>query len=369
MIRVLQPTSPLYVNPLPQLRSRQCLFPSMVELEGGTLLAAFSIGEALESVDSLTHVSASTDGGRTWSLPRPIFPEFQKIPRSDSLKLTALGGGRVAALGYAFNRPDPSLPLGNPENGGMLDDLMLWSLSEDGGRNFAPFKEIPCAWGPHVEASAPVTVLQDGSWISPIAPFPDWNGKIHGRNCGRVLRSYNRGESWNDDVVCMAFPGDGVTCYEQRLCQLASGAILVIGWNEALGGGRLMENHYTVSLDNGLSFSDPMPTGVRGQTASVCALEGERLLSLHSLRRDTERPGIYACLIDFSDRTWKVLEQTLVWEPDTPVRRNDQVAEIFAYLKFGQPGAMRLRNGDVMMTHWAVEEGQYRCFVTRLRVG
>jgi len=368
MIRVLESARPVYVNPLPQLKSRQCYFPSLIELEDGALLASFTIGEAMESVDCLTHLSRSEDGGRTWSRPWPIFPEFRGIPRSETLKITALGGSRIAALGYAFDRPDPSLPVGNPETGGLLDDMVFWAVSEDAGRTWSEPGDIQCAWGPHVEASAPLTVLQDGSWIAPITGFPAWDGTMRARNCGRVIRSFDLGKTWNDETVCMAFPGDRITCYEQRLCQLASGAIVVIGWNENPEGGRLLPNHFTASFDNGLTFAAPRSTGIGGQTASVCALGGERLLSLHAVRRDTDRPGVYACEVDFSEGVWKILDQRPVWEPNAPVLRDKSTAEIFAYMKFGQPGALRLRSGEVMMIHWAEENGQCRCLTTRLAI-
>ena len=63
----------IYDNPLPQLRSRQSAFPFLCACGDGTLLAAHSIGEAFESVDAASHLSRSSDGGRTWSVPKRMF--------------------------------------------------------------------------------------------------------------------------------------------------------------------------------------------------------------------------------------------------------------------------------------------------------
>ena len=49
---------------------------------------------------------------------------------------------------------------------------------------------------------------------------------------GRLLRSYAQGKTWNDDVICMHFDDENITCYKQRMCQLDDGRIVVIGWNE-----------------------------------------------------------------------------------------------------------------------------------------
>ena len=41
-------------------------------------------------------------------------------------------------------------------------------------------------------------------------------------------------------------------------------------------------------------------------------------------------------------------------------------AEIFSFLKFGQPGAILLSDGDVLMSHWYADQGQYKTVATRI---
>lgn len=362
-------SSVIYENPLPQLRSRQSCFPFLCERSDGAILAAHVIGEAFESVDATTCLSVSTDGGKTWSGPRAMFQK-PVLPRpvSDCCKVTALPDGRLIALGYAYYRDNPDLPLGNAETGGLLDDFVFFSLSGDGGDTWSPMQEISCAWGPHVEASAPLTVLQDGSWATPITGFPAWDGKMTAPLCGRLLRSHDQGRTWNDNAVCMSFDHRPVTCYEQRMCQLDSGTLVVIGWNEDTVTGERLNNHFTYSTDNGKTWSDPLPTGIQGQASSVCALGGERLLALHAVRRDTDRPGIYACVVDFSGKRWTITDQAIVWEPAVPMVKDTHLAEIFSFLKFGQPGAILLKDGSLLMSHWYAQEGQYKTVATRIEL-
>ena len=144
------------------------------------------------------------------------------------------------------------------------------------------------------------------------------------------------------------------------MCQLDSGTIISIAWNEDLITGERMPNHYTVSYDNGQSFSSPISTGICGQASSLCALGGEKFLSLHAVRRDTDQPGIYGYVIDFSEKTWNVVDDFLIWKPAFPIVRDQKMADIFAFLKFGQPSAIRLQSGDLLMTHWYCENGVYR---------
>lgn len=351
----------IYENPLPQLHSRQSTFPSLLQLPNGDILASHCIGEAFESVDGKTHLSISRDGGRSFDLLGPMFTERESLADySESCKLTLLPDQRLCALGYAYNREDPSLPLGNPRTGGLLEDVVFLSYSQDWGRSWTAWQTVACSWGPHVEASAPLTVLTDGSWVSPITGFPDWEGRATGRLCGRLLRSDDQGVSWSDEALCMAFPENDVTCYEQRLCQLDSGALVCIGWNEHVHSGQRLPNHFTLSVDGGRSFSAPRSTGIMGQAASVCALGGERLLALHALRRDTEAPGVYAYVVDLSKERWDIVDEVLLWAPEAPVRRDKSMADIFAFLRFGQPSAILLADGRVLCCFWFQEDGQYK---------
>lgn len=359
----------IYENPLPQLKSRQCLFPSLCELDDGALAASFVMGEAMESVDSVTHMALSFDRGASWSQPKMLFPEHQagSVPISDCAKVSNIGAGRLMALGYAFERPNPGLPLGNPETGGLLDDYVFSAISHDGGASWRDYQKIPLGWGPHTEASAPATRLASGDIISPVTCFPPWDSSIAPVYEGHTIMSGDGGLKWREGPVCMSFGGRKITCYEQRLCQLSSGAIVVIAWNENTESGERLQNHYTVSTDGGAHFSDPAPTGIMGQAASVCALGGDRLLSLNAVRRDTDRPGIYGYLVDLSRGSFDIVSGGLLWEPEI-MKRSAHMADIFAYLKFGQPSAIRLSDGSIIMTFWHEDMGQYKCFTAEIEL-
>lgn len=357
----------IFENPLPQLRALGSAFPGLCLLPDGKLLAAHQMGQAFESVDGTTYLSESTDGGQSWSAPRRVFDkESEKIPLTDMAKPTLLADGRVALFGYQYFRPNPELPIGNPETGGLLEDEIFISLSADGGKSFGERVHVPCAWGYSAEASAPIYVLQDGSWASPITGFARWDGTPSGRNCGRLLRSFDEGKTWNDDVICTAFEGDKVSCFEQRMCQLDDGTLVVVSWNENMENGERYNNHVTISTDNGKSFSAPIDTGVRGQATSLLALGGNRVLSLHAVRRDTDAPGIYAAISEVVDGAWHLQSIERVWAPATPIVKDTKMAEIFSFLKFGQPSAIRLPDGNLLMTHWEAKDGVYRTMVTKL---
>ncbi len=196
----------IYENKLPQLCSRQAVFPFLTKCRNNRLAAVYVVGEAFESVDQTSYISFSDDNGATWSDPKKLFDKSDvKIPYSDCCKASLLPDGKLLAIGYAFYREDTKKPIGNPETGGLLDDFVFYSISDNNGITWSKPKEIKCVWGNHVEASAPPLVLSNGTIITPITGFPDWDGNITGETCGRALISYDNANTWNDDTICMNF--------------------------------------------------------------------------------------------------------------------------------------------------------------------
>lgn len=361
-------SSVIYENPLPQLRSRQSLFPGICILENGDIFATHQIGEAFESVDGSTYISVSSDGGKSFSPSRAAFGSVDGIPMTDNGKPTLLPDGRVAIFGYEFYREDPELPIGNPETGGLLPDEVYVSFSDDGGKSFGERQRIKTSFGNGTEASAPLTVLSDGSIASPITGFADWKGDMKHRNCGRLLRSYDGCRSFEDSVICTAFEGDEISCFEQRMCQTKNGTIAVISWNENFKTGERMNNHITISTDNGKSFSPPIDTGIHGQASSLIPLDEDRVMSLHAVRRDTDEPGIYCAVADISGGSWKLQSVERIWEPSVPVIKDERMADIFSYLKFGQPSGVITDDGRLLLVHWEYKDGQHRTVLTAYEI-
>jgi hypothetical protein len=121
-----------------------------------------------------------------------------------------------------------------------------------------------------------------------------------------------------------------------------------------------MNNHITISTDNGKSFCKPIDTGIHGQASSIVALGGDKVMTIHAVRRDTREPGIYAALADLSGGKWKLESIERIWAPDTPVTKDMHMADIFAYMKFGQPSGIITDDGKFLLFHWECKNGQYR---------
>lgn len=346
----------IYGSNAPKAGDKSSYMPYFCELDDGTLLVATSIGSCFDSPDSKTFILRSTDGGRTYAVPAKCPFDFsdEAYPTEGSMKVASVGGDHVVAIGYGFVRNHGDAGPANVETNGLLDCPAFFAESFDGGRTFTKARRVDSVWGPHVEASAPLTMLPNGDYITPIAAMQDWEGNFTAPLCGRLLRSTDGGKTWNDDTVIMDF-GPDTTCWEQRICVTDSGKIVDIAWVENLKTGELHNNQAAISEDGGKTFGAPIDTGVRGQASGICALGGERVLTLHSMRRHVERFGVQACIVNLENGKWEVEHSEYIWEPQFAMTQTTGNLGVFSMLRFGQPSAVRLHDGTILYTQWLME--------------
>jgi sialidase-1 len=351
----------IYDNPIPSLKSRHAFFPGLERLPNGDILAMYPIGEAFESADTQLYISRSTDNGGTWSKPQLIHPRYKK--GLGSMKPTLLDDGSLVAIGYQFHQADPEV-LGNPETGGLPPGKNIISFSTDGGITWTPIKTLKHNRPEVFEFSGPAIQLRSGDVIGIGTAMPMWDGTKPSGHVGIMIRSKNRGKTWNDKTVYWNHPT--ISPYEARLCQMADGRVVAIVWALEDKTGKCHNNHVVVSHDDGQTWSNPIDTGVSAQASNVVALSGDRLLSIHA-HRQTEPVGVFVRIVDFSGDRWRVNTEASVWDRAAAFRVTG-FKDMGVNLKFGQPALLPLGNGEYLAYHWAIENGQGRILSHRIRV-
>ncbi len=347
----------IYRNPLPQLRSRRAYFPGVTPLSGGGFLASFTLGEAMESVDQTTALSVGDAEGKSWKEAGFLIREENRGTRSDSAKVTALPGGRRIALGYRFDRSQPENPIGNPQTGGLLPNEVFFCEQENETADWSAPRGVRTSFQGPVEASAPLTALGSGAWVSPIANFLDWQGDAREALQGRLLRSDDEGRTWSDQATTLRFPGGRTAVWEQRLCEYEKGRLCVVAWVEDLKTGKAKNNHVALSADDGHSFMDPLDTGINGQATGIVSLGGGLVMTLHAMRKGTEQPGLMAVTADLGGQSWKELGRELIWRAPA-YRPNVALPGVFSAVRFGQPSAVSMGAGKYLVSFWREEDGE-----------
>ena len=281
-----------------------------------------------------------------------------------SLKPTLLHDGSLVATGYGFYRDDPEV-LANPETGGLPKGPNLVSFSDDDGRTWSLPETIPLSRPEILETSGPCIQLQNGDLIATGATFPLWDGSHPSGRIGVVIRSKDNGRTWDDKTRFYKSPNGNISAYETRSCQMPDGRIVIMIWSLDEVTGKNLTNHVVVSHDNGMTWSQPIDTGVPGQASNVISLKDNLLVSIHCYREG--KVGLYVNIVDFADDKWQILATEKIWSKASS-RHIGNLLDMGKGLKFGQPSLLPMDNGEFLATHWAVEDCLGKILTHRIRI-
>ena len=353
----------IYDNPIPTLRSRHGFFPGIARTRSGDLVALVSVGEAFESNDHQVHVIRSADRGGSWVMEGPL---HRKAKRGlGSLKPTLLDDGTLMAIGYAFYRDNPDV-LVNEQTGGLPPGDNLVTFSSDDGRTWSLPARMELSRPEMLELAGPCIQLRgSGDLLALASPLTRWDGTRPSGNVGIVVRSKNRGTTWNDKAVYFDHPS--ITPLEARLCQLDDGRIIGIIWALDEKRGVALNNHVVVSRDEGKTWSSPLDIGIAAQASNLLPLHGNRLLSVHA-HRESEPIGVIVRLCELTDDDrWTTFTELNLWDR-AAAKRVTSFGDMGTNLKFGQPAIIALGDGEYLVYHWAIENGQGRVLGHRIRL-
>lgn len=340
----------IYANPEPLLVSRQAVFPGVVALPNGDLMAMFSIGQAFDAADMRAVVSRSTDGGQTWDAPRPLHDEVELA--SESFKPAVLPDGRILAAGYVFERPDMLTPIVDSETMALLPLRNRWSVSDDHGQTWSRPAKFSVEGAP-LELSGPAIVLPSGRVLAAAAPF---HLGTEGHE-GWIIASDDGGINWWRLSVFYRSPNGRIAPWECRLCHMGAGRVAVIFWAYDTAQQVNLDNHIVLSDDDGQTFGPTIATGIMGQASNIMAWDPSRVLSIHCHRANPVSLTVRLLRLD-AGRV-DVEAEFSIFGANQGASATDGIVNQFASLRFGQPGLVRLGLDRVLATCWAVENCQH----------
>lgn len=343
----------LFANPAPLLVSRQALFPGVIRLADGRLLALLSIGQAFDAADMRSFTSFSDDDGLTWSPPQRLHHGEAVPEEQESFKPLQLRDGRVLATGYVFERPDPLQPIVDPVTLALPKLVPKLTISTDGARSWSRPVAIRIEGEPPLEMSGPATQLPSGRIIAATSPF-------HLRPTGHsgwIVASDDSGANWFKLSEFYSTPGEDIHAWECRLAAWGEGRVAVLWWAYDHTSGLNLNNHIAFSSDDGRSFGPGVDTGVPGQSSSLIHLEGETLLTIHAQReRDA---GLVVRRVNVAGDRFEIEEELELFADPAMGSTTADMKQQFGDLKFGQPSLLRLNATELLAYCWAFENHQY----------
>ncbi|MBM4067461.1 MAG: exo-alpha-sialidase [Planctomycetes bacterium] len=361
----IQDQGVVYRNPKPHLRAIHAWHPSLVLLDDGSLLAGFDLGQAVEALDYRTYLSRSTDQGKTWSPPRPLFNDPVSRRSIHSVRLGRVKDGGIVGFGGRYYRDDPEEGIANRVNLGYVPMDLILLRSRDGRSWEGPATIEPPLIGPGFEICHRIIELPDGRWLAPTATWKGWNGAAPNGMKAIALVSRDQGQTWPEWITIIDQYDRGVISWEQGLTQLADGRLLAVVWCFDEKSGKSLPNRFALSGD-GQVFSAPRENGLHGETAKLHTLADGRVLCLY---RRLDKPGLWANLVRIDGDDWINVTELPLWQgPSSGMKGERSSSDELSALKFGFPSMVDLPDGSVMALFWCVEDCIHNIRWARLAV-
>lgn len=356
----------VYRNPKPHLRSVHAWHPTIARLGDGTLLAAFDLGEAIESLDYRTYTSRSHDGGHTWDTPKRLFEDNHPRRAIHTVRIRRLKDGSLIGFGARAYRDDPEEGLTNRANLGYVPmDLILLRSSDEGASWQGPQVIEPPLVGPSFEVCHPIMELADGRWLAPTATWKGWDGSAPNGMKAIALVSHDRGKTWPEWIDVVDQWASGIVSWELGMCELPGGRLLGVVWCLDDKAGRSLPNKFALSRD-GRTFGPPRANGLRGETAKLLTHSTGNVVCLY---RRLDQPGLWANLVRIEGDNWNNVAETAVWQgPSSGMKGEGKAADELSSLKFGFPTMIELPDGDVFAVFWCLDNCLYSIRWAKLRI-
>jgi len=339
-----------------RIDERESAFPQCAQMPNGDIVCGYCWGAGASGTGS-SDWSRSTDGGKTWTREGTLLAKTDST--GNHLKISGSADGKTLFAYGGRNYREPAERFGD----GRTEAVFV--KSTDGGKTWSGPQAVPMMGFNPIEVSHGILALKSGRLLAPCATLP--KGKLGEQILAAV--SDDGGKTWPRHAVVMKDPNGKNGYFEQKLAEYAPGKLIATAWTVTLSDVADLENSYTLSSDDGLTWSAPVSTGIRGQTMSTLPLGGDRLLVLYNKRYGDQK--IVMHLVTFTDKKWTIHAEETLYDAkakhEKPKDIKTGVDELAAF-KFGFPTAVRLKDGTILATNWSQESGKTGIRWTKLKV-
>jgi len=320
----------------------------------GDLVCTFMVQSKLGVNDFVPLLARSSDGGATWSEPRPIWPHltsrwslFVSVSRAPS--------GELFLYGIRTPIDIRGEPFWSEATQGLKQNDLVWASSDDGGRCWSEPTGIALPIPGSAEAPGPLCVTRSGRWLACYAPYPTFDPGVEvDRAQIVVLRSDDRGRTWHSTSM-LRFPEASSGGAEAWVVELADGRLVGTSWHLDHRTGEDHPNAYAVSDDGGATWSPTGSTGTLGQSTALAPLPDGRVLFVFNQRRHAP-VGVWLAAARPDARAFGVEDPQVVWRAAVATQQGGSEGHAgWTDFAFGEPAAVRLPDGTLLLVLWCIQ--------------
>ncbi len=334
-------------------------FPGITVLDEHELIASQHVGSSCSHPDNDLEILRSHDGGKTWDSEGLIHGGKQHEGWAyRAPQITRLGSGQLVMV--AERCRDEGFGSFDLDSGTLQDSELILYQSRDKGLTWSgPDRidfELPVKGCAAVPCAKLIEINPD-RWMVSLETYKaaGFEGGVYQR--AAMIFSDDGGKSWKDFTTVATDPNHKRYYWDQMCARLPDGRILTYLWTHIVGENKWLNNHWTLSEDDGLTWSPPVETNVHGQVCYPIPLQDGSVAAIYNQR--THPHGIRVALArnDFSDfdienevEVFSALEDM----PEGEVSEN--FLEEHCRINFGRPAGFQLPDGDLMTYFWCTTD-------------
>ena len=339
-------------------KDSMCAYPQIALMANDTIACLYRCGTTKYSSDGRLMMQLSTDNGFLWSTPLNVFDGNKNSPR----EAVCCGGIAAGSSGELFvnfftTLETPAETYLFSKEGKSLKRKISVIKSSDQGQSWSQAKSINFA--PYQNVGTPTSPFE----------LPD------GRLCFPIEAETDKGVQSSVSVFstidCNEFTPININAGDNNgrfnYCDahytiLDNGNILMLLWTFVQENEETINVHKSYSADNGLTWSTPEPTPIKGQVTVPLAHSSGKLIAATNYRDYPE--GIYLWVSEDNGTSW-AKDSFVMWNerkkqitgtksPNiSKEHKNEGVWEALQGFTFGTPDLKELNDGSILMSYYA----------------
>ena len=203
-------------------------------------------------------------------------------------------------------------------------------------------------------------------------PLETWKPKSYGgppdQKAAAVFSS-DQGQTWSEFTVVADDTAGKLLWWDQMCDVLPDGRIYTLLWTHKYGTSDDLTNHWIISEDQGLTWTEPRPTNLQGQVCTPIALADGRVAAIYNFRKEPQ--GIHVAMTEDLE-TYDVENEVVVFDAGSEAAfgqaKSDNFLAEHMLIAFGKPRGIVLPDGDLLACFWCTSGGVTHTRWVRLKV-
>ena len=320
-------------------------------LPDGKLICSFNEQTKLGSNDYAPMIAYSEDGEH-WSEAKYVWPELVGKKCIYGAVRNTLDG-RVCIGGFVFPSCSDEDSYWSDEVGGMLENKLIISISDD-GYNFPLPTEVELPYYGSAENPGGALVDRDGSISILYAPYKTIEQREEVKlNHICIAKSVDGGNSFKG----YSFGEIDAPCQyaESWLVRLSDNCHMISTWQTAVTEGT---DQYMLSFDGGETFSEPKVMPFNGQSTALEVWKDGKVFVIYNLR-NVEPAGVWLALAQPDENGFNMIANEPVWfAKDATHGDTSGEFDQWTDFAFGEPHIKVLPDGNLLACLWYDQGGK-----------